>query len=210
MPDFGIGLYHYYADVAPTAAKMVRWLLALAGRRPDGRAARDGPRPSRAASCCSDEADYQLHLIYLWYEKQPEQALALLRGLALAHPRNPLFRRQAADVEDVYLSDHGASLPSWRALLDDAARARRVAEPERSPRCVPVSAWPVSSTPCHETDLALEHLRTVDRRASGRTIRRPMRSRNCVSARVWIGSASGARRLAAYAAPSTRFPRATR
>ena len=28
---FGIGLYHYYAAVAPTAAKMLRWLLLLPG-----------------------------------------------------------------------------------------------------------------------------------------------------------------------------------
>jgi hypothetical protein len=28
---FGIGLYHYYADVAPVAAKVVRWLLLLPG-----------------------------------------------------------------------------------------------------------------------------------------------------------------------------------
>jgi hypothetical protein len=28
---FGIGLYHYYADVAPAAAKMLRWLLLLPG-----------------------------------------------------------------------------------------------------------------------------------------------------------------------------------
>jgi hypothetical protein len=28
---FGIGLYHYYADVAPVGAKMLRWLLFLPG-----------------------------------------------------------------------------------------------------------------------------------------------------------------------------------
>src|SRR5262249_40379018 len=28
---FGIGLYHYYADVAPAAAKLLRWLLFLPG-----------------------------------------------------------------------------------------------------------------------------------------------------------------------------------
>jgi hypothetical protein len=28
---FGIGLYHYYADVAPVAARMLRWLLFLPG-----------------------------------------------------------------------------------------------------------------------------------------------------------------------------------
>jgi len=28
---FGIGLYHYYAAVAPTAARVLRWLLLLPG-----------------------------------------------------------------------------------------------------------------------------------------------------------------------------------
>ena len=124
---FGIGLYHYYADVAPTAAKMVRWLLALpGGDKTEGM--REMLRARQGGELLRDEADYQLQLIYLWYEKQPERALALLRALAQAHPRNPLFAGQAADVEDVYLHDHAASLVSWRALLD-AAHARRVAEP---------------------------------------------------------------------------------
>ena len=101
---FGIGLYHYYADVAPTAAKMVRWLLALpGGDRDEG--LREMLRAREGGELLKDEADYQLHLIYLWYEEQPERALGLLRGLSQAHPRNPLFAQQAADLEDVYLSD---------------------------------------------------------------------------------------------------------
>ena len=31
MRYFGIGLYQYYADVAPSAAKMLRFLLMLPG-----------------------------------------------------------------------------------------------------------------------------------------------------------------------------------
>ena len=40
---FGIGLYHYYADVAPAALRMLRWLLLLPGGRP-----RAGPRGDAA------------------------------------------------------------------------------------------------------------------------------------------------------------------
>src|SRR5678816_679550 len=112
---FGIGLYHYYADVAPTAAKMLRWLLALPGGDRVG-GLKEMLRAQRSGELLKDEADYQLQLIYLWYEKQPDRALVLLKGLAQAHPRNPLFATQAADVEDAYLSDYGASLASWRAL----------------------------------------------------------------------------------------------
>ncbi len=39
--QFGLGLYEYYADVAPTGAKMLRWLLLLPG----------GNRKSACAAC---------------------------------------------------------------------------------------------------------------------------------------------------------------
>jgi len=155
---FGIGLYHYYADVAPTAAKMVRWLLALpGGDKTEG--LRQMLRARESGELLRDEADYQLHLIYLWYEKQPEHALALLRKLQQAHPRNPLFAQLAADVEDVYLHDHAASLASWRALFD-AARARHVTEPAMSEVRARLGMAQQLDELC-ETDTAIEHLRAV-------------------------------------------------
>jgi tetratricopeptide (TPR) repeat protein len=155
---FGIGLYHYYADVAPTAAKMLRWLLALPGGDRVG-GLTEMLRTQRSGELLRDEADYQLHLIYLWYEKQPDRALVLLKGLAQAHPRNPLFAAQAADVEDVYLSDFAASLASWRAVYD-AARGRRVADAEGTEvRARLGMARQLDAL--YETDLAIEHLRAV-------------------------------------------------
>jgi len=125
---FGIGLYHYYADVAPAAAKMLRWLLLLpGGDRAEGM--REMMRAREHAELFGDEADYQLHLIYLWYEKQPQRALALLTNLRDRHPRNPLFPQLIAQVQDVYLHDLPASLRTWHSLLD-AARAHRIAYPE--------------------------------------------------------------------------------
>jgi len=154
----GIGLYQYYADVAPAAAKMVRWLLALpGGDRTEG--LRQMVRARREGELLRDEADYQLHLIYLWYEKQPEQALALLRGLASAHPRNPHFAGAAADLEDVHLSDHAGSLSSWRALLEDA-RARRVTEPVLTEMRARIGVARQLDA-LSETDAALDHLRAV-------------------------------------------------
>jgi hypothetical protein len=123
---FGIGLYHYYADVAPAAAKILRWLLALpGGDREEGLAemlrARDGGTLLRS------EADYQLQLVYLWYEDQPERAIALLEDLRRRHPRNPHFLQLIAEIEDTYLLDHAASLRTYEALLA-AARGGQVAE----------------------------------------------------------------------------------
>jgi len=125
---FGIGLYHYYADVAPAAAKMLRWLLLLpGGDKTEGM--QEMMRAREHAELFGDEADYQLHVIYLWYEKQPQRALTLLTTLRDRHPRNPLFPQLIAQVQDVYLHDLPASLRTWRSLLD-AARAHRVAYPE--------------------------------------------------------------------------------
>ena len=125
---FGIGLYHYYADVAPTAAKLLRWLLLLpGGNRTEGM--QEMLRAREHGALLRDEADYQLQVIYLWYEKQPQRALDLLTQLRDRHPRNPLFPQLMAQVHDVYFPDLAASLRTWRSLLD-AARARRVAYPE--------------------------------------------------------------------------------
>jgi tetratricopeptide (TPR) repeat protein len=122
---FGIGLYHYYADVAPTAAKILRFLLLLpGGDRTEGM--KEMLRAREHGALLRDEADYQLHIIDLWYEKQPRRALDLLTQLRDRHPRNPLFPQLIAQVQDVYVHDLAGSLRTWRSLLD-AARAHRVA-----------------------------------------------------------------------------------
>ena len=120
---FGIGLYHYYAAVAPAAAKMLRWLLLLpGGNRQEG--LNEMLRARSAGQLLRSEADYQLHLIYLWYEKQTPRALDLLAGLHERHPRNPYFSQQIAEIQDGYARDHAASLRTWRTLLDRARDGR--------------------------------------------------------------------------------------
>ena len=125
---FGIGLYHYYAAVAPASARMLRWLLLLpGGDRPRGL---DEMGRARAGGLLvRDEADYQLHIIYVWYEKQYRRALEYLAGLTERHPRNPHFRQAAAEILDFYVDDTAASLQAWQSLLD-AARRREVEAPE--------------------------------------------------------------------------------
>ena len=88
---FGIGLYHYYADVAPAAAKMLRWLLLLpGGDKTEGM--QEMLRAREHGALLRDEADYQLQVIYLWYEKQPQRALDLLMRPARTPPAEPAFR----------------------------------------------------------------------------------------------------------------------
>lgn len=125
---FGIGLYRYYADVAPAAVRILQWLLLLPGGDRAG-GLDEINRARKSGLLLRSEADYQLHLLYLWYEKQPDSALTLLEDLVERHPRNPHFRQAVAEVHDVYRRDAVASLRAWEVLFD-AARANRVAEPQ--------------------------------------------------------------------------------
>ncbi len=119
---FGIGLYHYYADVAPAALKVLRFLLLLpGGDRVEG--LREMERTRERGELLRGEADFQLHWLYLWYEDRPDRALELLRGLDVRYPTNPLFLQRIATVEHEYFSNHQASAASWQALIDRAARS---------------------------------------------------------------------------------------
>jgi len=155
---FGLGLYHYYAGVAPAAAKILRFLLALPGG--DRAAGLDEMlRARNGGQILRDEADYQLHLIDLWYEKQPQHALVLLRGLRDRHPRNPHFWELIARVEDVYLHDSTASVRTWNELLQ-AAEEGRLAMWTMAEASARLALAPHLDT-MFETDLALDHVRRV-------------------------------------------------
>jgi hypothetical protein len=120
---FGIGLYYYYAAVAPAGAKLLRWLLFL----PGGDRAKGLSEMSRArdeGEVLRGEADYQLHLIYVWYEHRPLDAIALLRSLDEHYPANPLFLQRIAETYDTYLHDLRASAAAWQTLADRASRDR--------------------------------------------------------------------------------------
>jgi predicted Zn-dependent protease len=155
---FGIGLYHYYAAVASTAAKLLRFLLALpGGDRIAGM--QEMLRARNSGQVLRDEADYQLHVIDLWYERQPQHAIALLRGLRERHPRNPHFLELIARVEDRYLHDRVASDRSWRALLD-AAGSGRLAMPAMADATARLALAP-SLDAAYETDRAADYMRRI-------------------------------------------------
>ena len=93
---FGLGLYHYYAAIAPAAARVLRFLLLLpAGDRAGG--LKEMQQTRSRGMLLRGEADYQLHLIYLWYERQTIDALKLVEGLRDRYPHNPVFYLRLAD-----------------------------------------------------------------------------------------------------------------
>lgn len=156
--NFGIGLYEYYADVAPAAAKFLRFLLLLpGGDRVDGLARMQ--RARTRGELLQGEADYQLQIIDLWYEHRSDRAVALLKGLHERYPGNPLFAAQLADVEDRYLHDTTAALEDWRDLLADAL-AGRVNEAPLAEALARLGIARELDALC-ETDLSLDQLRTL-------------------------------------------------
>jgi tetratricopeptide (TPR) repeat protein len=118
---FGIGVYRYYADVAPAYLRWLRWLLLLpGGNRAEGLAQME--QAGRLGQIVRSEARYQLHVVYLWYEGRARDALALVRDLRARYPRNPLFHQAEAGILDVYLHDARASLAASEALAAAADR----------------------------------------------------------------------------------------
>jgi len=155
---FGLGMYRYYADVAPTAAKVFRFLLLLPGG--DKKVGLEQMLRAKARGrLLQGEADYQLQIIYLWYEQQTARALNILESLRQHYPGNPLFLSETARIQDEYLHDTTASLDSWRAVLASAREQRSN---------LPVLAETQSRLAIarhldflHQTDHAIEQLESV-------------------------------------------------
>ena len=159
---FGSGLYKYYADVAPAAARFLRFLLLLpGGDRVEG--LRDMLFAREYGALLRGEADYQLHWVYLWYEEQPQRGLEVLQRLHARYPRNPLFQQRIAEVEQQYLHDPSASLATWQELLAAADAGRVHAAPLAAARARLGSAERLDEL--YETDRALDLVDAVIRQA---------------------------------------------
>jgi tetratricopeptide (TPR) repeat protein len=118
---FGIGMYRYYAGVAPAIFRFLRFLLLLpGGDREEG--LRQLERAATRGVLVRGEAQYQMHVLYLWYEEKWPAALEIIRGLQLRYPRNPLLRQIEAEILDRYFHDAAASLRASEELLALAGR----------------------------------------------------------------------------------------
>ena len=113
---FGVGMYRYYAAVAPAVLRMMRWLFLLpGGNRSEG--LQQLERASQRGQLVRGEALYQIQIIYLWFEHKPNEALQILRDLQGRYPHNLHFRQMEAEVLDVYLHDRAASVKASEELL---------------------------------------------------------------------------------------------
>ncbi len=155
---FGIGLYHYYAAIAPTFLKLLRWMLFLPGGD-RGQGLREMWRARDRGELLRGEADFQLQAIDLWYEQKPDEALRLLEGLHASYPHNPLFLQAIAELHDVYRRDHASGLDVWRTLYM-LAHERRVSLPEMSEARARLGMAAELDT-LFETDAAIDDLREV-------------------------------------------------
>lgn len=155
---FGMGMYKYYADVAPAAARFMRMLMFLPGG--DRKLGLEQMLRARSrGKLLQGEAEYQLHIVYLWYERQTPKALEILASLREHYPGNPLFLSETARIQDEYQHDITASLASWRTLLG-AAREQR----SNAPMLAEVrSRLAIANLleRLHQTDDAIEQLEAV-------------------------------------------------
>lgn len=153
---FGIGLYKYYAAIAPAFAKFLRLFFLLpGGDRAEGLS--DMEAVHAHGVLLRGEADYQLHWIYLWYENRTQRALELLRALSSQYPANPHFVERIADTEDRYLHDQAASLRTWQAMVD---RAPQMGDPRLAATMGRLGAARMLDA-LFETDRAIEMLRQI-------------------------------------------------
>ena len=124
---FGIGLYHYYADVAPAAAKILRWLLFLPGG--------DRVMGLREMLQARDKGELlerrsrlpAAHRVSLVRTENRGGARPCSSGSMPATRTTRCSSSGSPKSRSVYLHDHArrALACAGAALLDDDARVRR-------------------------------------------------------------------------------------
>ena len=125
--EFGIGMYRYYADVAPAVLRFLRWLFLLpGGNRVEG--LQQLERAATRGQLVGGEAQFQIHVLYLWYENKWPEALTLIRSLQGRYSHNPLFYQIEAEILDGYAHQPEESLRASARLLA-LARSGTVNQP---------------------------------------------------------------------------------
>jgi hypothetical protein len=111
--DLGLGLYNYYVDTLSAIARILRFFMGIPGG-----SKQDGIRQLRHAIAegvlTPDVARFYLALNLHRYDRQYENALAVIGPLADKYPANPLFQLARGDLY-AKLGRKELALASYRA-----------------------------------------------------------------------------------------------
>lgn len=119
--SFGLGLYDYYADVLPRAAKVIRFLARMpGGDRERGLAAIE--EAAHRPTLHRTEARVQLFDIYAFYEERPGRAMDQLDDLRAQYPTHPLWALKSLEHLRARLGAYGEAVAAGRGILARAAR----------------------------------------------------------------------------------------
>ena len=117
---FGLGLYDYYADVLPRAAKLIRFLARIpGGDRHRGLASIEDA--GARSTFHRTEARVQLYEIYAFYEEQPGRAMDQLDELRRLYPTHPLWALKAVEHLRARLGAYADAVAAGREILARAA-----------------------------------------------------------------------------------------
>ena len=168
---FGIGMYHYWADVAPVAAKLLRVLLLLPGgdREKGLREMLRGPRAGRPARRRSRlPAALAVSLVRA---RAGARAASSCESLDARYPSNPVFLQRIAEIEHDYRHDHRASAAAWEALLAraQAGTVERASDGRDARASRPRAA---SSWSCRSPSTRSQRCKSSSRRGRSRRTRR--------------------------------------
>jgi len=118
---FGLGLYDYYGDVLPRAAKIIRFLARIpGGDRERGLASIE--EASGRSTLHHTEARVQLFEIYAFYEERPGRAMDQLDELRRQYPTHPLWALKSVEHLRARLGAYGDAAAAGREILARAAR----------------------------------------------------------------------------------------
>lgn len=121
---FGLGLYDYYADVLPRAAKLVRFLARIpGGDRSRGLASIE--EAGLRSTLHRVEARVQLFEIYAFYEERPGRAMDQLDELRRLYPTHPLWALKAVEHLRARLGAYGDAVAAGNRILARAASDER-------------------------------------------------------------------------------------
>jgi hypothetical protein len=113
---FGIGLYDYYADVLPRAAKIIRFLLGLPGG--DRRRGLEEIRAAQEGSLFhGTEVRAQLYEILAFYEGEDDLAEAEMEALHRRYPGSPLWALKLAEHRRERMGQYRASAAVAREVI---------------------------------------------------------------------------------------------